>query len=78
MPFLSEKKKENGRTRERGSGPPAKNELVGHPIKKYHAPLEPIIWTVYGENGAGNAHLYLTYSLSGQAPGGWVGSVGSP
>jgi hypothetical protein len=55
MPFLSEKKKENGRTREGGSGPPAKNELVGHPIKKYHAPLEPIIWTVYGENGAGNA-----------------------
>jgi hypothetical protein len=39
-------------------------------------PLEPIIWAMYAENGAANviSASHFLSSLSGQAPGAWVGS----
>ena len=80
MPFISEKRKKMG-GQESEARASSKERIGGTSNQEIPCPtggLEPIIWTVYGENGAGNAMFCLTFSLSGQAPGGWVGSVGLP
>jgi hypothetical protein len=49
----------------------------GHSTSQIRCPpLEPIIWAMYAENGAANviSASHFLSSLSGQAPGAWVGS----
>ena len=80
MPFVSGKRKKMGGQ---------ESETPGLQRRTNWWDIQPRNTMPHWRSGANNldsvwrewsrqCHLYLTYSLSGQAPGGWVGSVGLP